>query len=198
VSKEQIDFVNAKLKRLGLSRRADFFVADINEFVLNQPRFDFIFCTEVLEHLPNPIIALTKLRNQGHDETIFIYSVPLIYGSGKAQWFYRQFLTGDKWIETENIAKLNPQNEHYEFYHKQYSRNEIIQLLQEQGFQVLRIRFSNMTFNNKLVMEAYSLLCVLSFYRLDKLVNFITRNRFASQITLECKKSRYEKTIETK
>lgn len=184
ISEEQIDYTNKKLMSLNLKNRCKFFVADTENFNLNQ-KFDYIICTELLEHLPNPKNTLENIYDHGDAHTKFIFSVPHIYGSGESGWFYRQFINENKWIETQDFSKITPKKEYYEFYHKQYSTEEIKNLLEKCRFQILEVKYSNFNFKNKYLNYGYSL---LAYYKFDKILNKITLNGFFSQITLLCRK----------
>ena len=182
ISEKQIDFINSKLNEFGLKNRCEFSVGDANNFNLNQ-KFDYIICTELLEHLINPNQALKNIYKHGDINTNYIFSVPHIYGSGESGWFYRQFTNKDQWIETQDFSKINPNKEYYEFYHKQYSIEEIENLLQDNKFEILEFGYSNFNFKNKYLNYGYSL---LAYPIIDKILNKITSNRFSSQITLLC------------
>ncbi|HEY9206282.1 MAG TPA: class I SAM-dependent methyltransferase [Candidatus Methanoperedens sp.] len=184
ISEKQIDFINDKLVNLGLKDRCKFFVDDANNFNLNQ-KFDYIICTELLEHLTNPIQTLENIYEHGSIHTKFVFSVPHIYGSGESGWFYRQFVNRDQWIETQDFSKIDPNKEYYEFYHKQYSIEEIETLLRDNKFEILEIKYSNFNFKNEKLNFGYSL---FAYPIIDKILNKITLNRYSSQITLLCKK----------
>ena len=184
ISEKQIDFITKKIMDFDLHIRCKFFTANVENFNLNQ-RFDYIICTELLEHLPNPKKTLENIYNQGNTHTKFIFSVPHIYDSGKSGWFYRQFIDQNKWIETQDFSKINSKNEYYEYYHKEYPVEEINSLLENNKFRVLEIKYSNLNFKNKYINYGYSL---MAYHKLDKILNKIFLNRFASQITLLCGK----------
>lgn len=48
--------------------------------------FDFVFCIEVLEHVPNPFNALTEIRRVLRDDGVLILSVPNPYHLKEVIW----------------------------------------------------------------------------------------------------------------
>lgn len=48
--------------------------------------FDFVFCIEVLEHVPNPFNALTEIRRVLRDEGVLTLSVPNPYHLKELIW----------------------------------------------------------------------------------------------------------------
>ncbi|MEA3560889.1 MAG: hypothetical protein U9R31_03870, partial [Candidatus Omnitrophota bacterium] len=81
--------------------------------------------------------------------------------------------------------------EYYEFYHKQYSVKEIVNLLKRNRVKVISVKYSNFKrpFKNK---------CLKCGYLIDKFLNNITFNRRASQITLLCKEMQGKSFIESR
>lgn len=187
ISPEQIDYANTQLEKLSLVARGHFFIDDIEKKSnYEEKSFDFIVCTEVLEHLVDPSKALKNLYERGSGDTIYIFSVPLLFNKSKSDWFYRQFKNNDDWFETKDFSKINQNRHYYAYYHKKYSLKEINNLLAEHQFEVLEISFCCFVLAaGKYIDYAYSL---FSNYTIDKMVNWITRGRFASQVILVCRK----------
>jgi SAM-dependent methyltransferase len=187
ISKTQIDFVNEEIRKLGMGERSHFFESDIEEFSVNN-RFDVIICTEVIEHLPNPEIALKNLLVHGAPDAVYLFSVPIGVVPAKHVWFYRQFLNSKKWTETPYLDDIDQNKEFFEFYHKQYTRPEIISLLLRYGFEINKIRFSGFKpLTNKYVVFANGFFPIP--IGLDKFFNAATKNIFSSQITIQATKA---------
>ena len=180
LSKRQIEFATEEIKKFPFKKRAIFFTDDAEKFSLNET-FDYIICTELLEHIPHPDSVLKRILLHSREDTRFIFSVPIIRGKSKAEWLYRQFTDGEKWIETPDFNKIDKNKEYYEFYHKQYIVKEIIDLLSKNHFTLVSVKYSNFKrpFKNKYLNCRYSI---------DKILNNVTFNKKASQITVLCKR----------
>ena len=184
ISKRQIDFLNKNLVA-SFKDRAEFIVADAEDFNLAK-KYEYIICTEVLEHFQNPKSVIRNIILHASNSTKIIISVPHIYLSGKSGWFYRQFINDSRWIETQDFSKISPKKEYYEFYHKQYDVEEIEALLNDSDLSIDKIRYCNLRLTNKHLKAAYFF---IAFRRLDKFLNWLTLNKHASNITLLCKKN---------
>ncbi len=182
LSQKQIDFISEQAKRFSFKDRGTFLQADAENFSLKS-KFDYIICTELLEHLPDPRKALKNILLHGHKRTKFIFSVPHIYGAGASGWFFRQYRKDNDWIETQKKEDIDFSKPYYEFYHHEYVLEEAKKLLEESGFVVEKAVFCNFNFKNRYITYAYSQISTRS---IDMLFNRLTNNKRASQITLLC------------
>jgi SAM-dependent methyltransferase len=94
------------------------FVSDISNIPVDDESFDVILCTEVLEHIPYPIIAVKEFSRILKRGGVLLLSAPLgsglhqepyhFYG-GYTPYWYDKFLTeyGFKIIELEPNMKFN-------------------------------------------------------------------------------------------
>ncbi len=189
ISKEQIDFANVQLEKMMLDNRATFFEGDVTKRIkFNVKNFDFIMCTEVLEHLLYPSDALKNLYDYGQSNTIYVFSVPLSYCQSKPIWYFRQFTTEGEWRETTVKSELNPEKAIYSYYHKEFSFNEIRVLLRTNKYQVLETKFCCFKPGklNSFTSNGYS---KFSTYEIDKILNSLTLGWLASQVIFLCRKA---------
>lgn len=180
ISQKQIDYANQNLPEQ-FKERAKFVVADAENFDIKE-KFDYIICTELLEHLPDPRKAIKKIVLHSKKETKIVVSVPRIHESGKTGWFYRQ-VSGSKWIETQDVSKINLNNDYFQFYHKEYKIEELKELLGEVNLRVINVKFCNFNLKNTYLNAAY---WVVASPRFDRVLNWLTRNKRASNITVLC------------
>lgn len=116
-SQNLINFTNELIDKEGFN--ADVIRLDLTESeVLGRDRFDTIICLDVLEHISDDRLALRNLHRILAKDGNLIISVPAI-----------KYLYG---LRDKKIG-------HY----RRYDRRELIEELEESGFQVIEIRYWN-------------------------------------------------------
>jgi SAM-dependent methyltransferase len=75
ISQRAVDVAQKSLKLFGLGKSVKFIRADFLKYSFNN-KFDFIICSEVLEHLVDDRKALDKIRKILKSKGIFMLSVP--------------------------------------------------------------------------------------------------------------------------
>lgn len=140
ISARQIEIANRLSIEQDVAGRCQFFVGDINEATLSET-FDFIICSEVLEHLPNPTKqALDNLKAIGARDSVYVFSVPQFYhGRRQSGVFYKQVLPNGQEVHTQDPSNLVKEVPVYEYYHALYKPREFMQLLQQHGFSITRM-----------------------------------------------------------
>ena len=139
LSKRQIGTTKRLAREQNVASRCEFFVGDANT-VSPWKSFDFVMCTEVLEHLPSPAQALVNIRNMGAENTIYVFSVPQFYnGRRQSGVFYKQILSDGQEVHTQERTKLVEGVPIYEYYHALYTVRDVSNLLQSCGFEIEQI-----------------------------------------------------------
>lgn len=106
--------------------------ADIEKTPFRNNEFSTIICTEVLEHLPNPKVALLELKRVLKKEGIIIGSVP----STSPVWFLRF------------LSSTCPRGEPY---HRNYRKEELVDLFE--GFKISYLKRANLGMSYFFVLE---------------------------------------------
>ncbi len=185
----QIDLANKLSKKCNLNDRVKFFPGDI-ETISSCDNYDYILCTEVVEHLPLPYNGLRNLSDLSGYSTKIIISVPQHYSDTSVNIFYRQNdNNGNILIETKDIALLDNNRVKYRFYHKDYSLNEIKILLASMGFEIKLIKGVTFKPNNKIPVMKYieRINNKLGILNIDILFNKLFKWQYAKTIILKCK-----------
>ncbi len=139
LSEPQIEVANRLAREQGVAERCRFLVGNINTTILGQ-KFDFISCTELLEHLPDPKPAFKNLQAMGRASTRYVLSVPQYYHNRRQSGtFYKQVLPDGQEIHTQDQGKLVNNVPVFEYYHALYSIDEVKQLLRENGYVIEKI-----------------------------------------------------------
>ena len=209
ISEKQIEIADRLAMEQEVAERCRFFVGDVNMIVLSET-FDFVICSEVLEHLPNPSCALDNLSAMGTKRSVYVFSVPQLYhGCRKSGRFYKQLLPGGKELHTQDPKKIVEEVPVFEYYHALYRPRELVHLLEQQGFSINHVEGVDFTIpllsakpesgsSTRLVRKAFNL--VVKALRAvpmhlsaeaDGLLNLVSGNLFAanlivrSRLTLE-------------
>ncbi len=129
------DFTNASLKNAKALKRflsltnIDFEMSDIT-LPANRGKYDFVFSTGVLHHIPDVKTALKNIKEMMHNDSYFVVSI------------YNKY-AGMLWKRTpekaDNSNKNRIMDEFYHPYEVFYSKNEFKRLLEENGFEVIKI-----------------------------------------------------------
>jgi 2-polyprenyl-3-methyl-5-hydroxy-6-metoxy-1,4-benzoquinol methylase len=182
ISEKQVKFINEKIPS-DLKNRAKFMVLDAETFELGKI-FNYVICTEVLEHILDPNRVLDRVNQHTNINSKIILSVPTIHETGQSGWFYRQKVDS-KTVETQDITKIRKNKEYYEFYHKEYTFKELSKILRRNNIVIHNVEYCNFNLKNKYLNAAYSM---ASSSLLDRALNNLTLNRRASNITVLCGK----------
>jgi 2-polyprenyl-3-methyl-5-hydroxy-6-metoxy-1,4-benzoquinol methylase len=137
INPEQIEFARGKAYELGFADRLKFECADISDW---EPRvtYDIVLLTDVVEHFENPNGCLTAARAALSAGGQVIVSVPHTSSTRKDWWFYRQLLADGSFVMAETVEELDPTQPVLRFWHKEFTRDELIGLLIRNGLQVTR------------------------------------------------------------
>jgi SAM-dependent methyltransferase len=135
INPQQIDFASGMAQKLGLSERLEFVCADLLSFV-PQSHYDVVLLSDIVEHLRDPLPCLAAarvaLRPRGH----VIVSVPVTAESRNDWWFYRQSVGDDRFATSISPSRLDPKQPILRYWHKNYTPQEICELLAQSGFDV--------------------------------------------------------------
>lgn len=183
LSKAQVAFAKKLFEKNGLKNRAKFFVKDAENFYFKN-KFDYILCTEVLEHLIRPEKAIKNMVKCSKKGTIFIFSVPFSAKGTKEQWVYKQFSEEKGRLADVSESEVDKGREYFTFFHKSFSYADIAKLMKKNGLCIEKVNYSNAFFDNKYLDIFYNKLAVK---KLDVFFNKFTNNKFASQITFSAK-----------
>jgi SAM-dependent methyltransferase len=87
---ETADFLETPVRREGGMYSPPTYVCDLTAIPVDSDRFDLILCTQVLEHLPEPVDALAELRRVLRPGGELWLSAPLFYVEHEQPYdFYR-------------------------------------------------------------------------------------------------------------
>lgn len=123
------DFAQLKENQLrGLKgyNRIDY-ISDIVNIPIAEGSIDTILCTEVLEHVPFPILAIQEFSRLLKNDGILLLSAPLgsgihqepyHYYGGYTPYWYSKFLTANGFI----IMELKPNMKFYSFFSQEFIR----------------------------------------------------------------------------
>jgi len=105
---------------------AQFIIADVEKMPFKEASIRTVICTEVIEHIPHPELAMSEIRKVLGKNGRFIGSMP-----------HRTLLWG--------FRVLSSTCPHAEPFHNQYSLHETVRLLKE--FKIMLIRLSTLRLN---------------------------------------------------
>lgn len=110
-----------------------FLIGDAENFKPEPRTFDFVVCSEVLEHLKNPEKVLRLIKESLKEKGILILTIPNGYGPYSLIFDH---------LRTKVLFKIFPKikpSSHFNFF----SFVRINNLLKKQGFKILRTQNSN-------------------------------------------------------
>lgn len=142
MSGSQLAEAAALAKRFCVDTRVRFQACDLTSGALAQEvggGWDVVLVTEVLEHLPDPLPVLKKIRNVTTPGGQVIISVPqLTPDEQEGAWVYHRVLTGKPNFDSVESVDRHalPPGEVYTYYHRHYRPEEIRRLLADAGFTV--------------------------------------------------------------
>jgi 2-polyprenyl-3-methyl-5-hydroxy-6-metoxy-1,4-benzoquinol methylase len=114
-------------KERGLENKITFEVGDIRNINYKKSTFDLVVCSEVLEHLDNPIVGTRELYRVLKEHGTAVISMPNVAcGFGLLQWAYRK----------SGLRSLlgKPELSIHQLQHSRYWFGNILRLLQDAGF----------------------------------------------------------------
>ncbi|MFA5028232.1 MAG: class I SAM-dependent methyltransferase [Candidatus Methylomirabilota bacterium] len=117
--------------RFGVADRIHWSCADLTEFLPLEPA-DIVIAAEVLEHLPDPLPALTSIREAIRPTGQIIVSVPQFLAEDHGgTWIYHRQPSGPAFssIETVDPSLLSTSAEVFTYYHRHYHADELQALL---------------------------------------------------------------------
>lgn len=123
----------AKSKRITEDNPIIFLVGDAENFALGKGSFDFVVCSECLEHLNHPEYALNLINRVLKEEGLLIVTVP--NGYGPYSLIFDHF-----WNKV--ISKILPKirlSDHVQTF----TLSRICNLIKEAGFEVLNVNHSD-------------------------------------------------------
>lgn len=189
ISREQIQLATQLSKKTD-ANRISFKTMDIEKIKTEDlggfSKPHYIIATEILEHLVDPRPFLRKVKELCTPKTRLILSVPLVYFNEKGNVWYKQ-KNGKDALETQDFNEIKKDQKYYRFWHKEYTIDEMLKILDEEGFRVRKTRgglFRPFKTKNKYIYTAMS---KLTFSKhVDHLLNGVTGNKFARNVTIKC------------
>ena len=188
ISEKQIKTGQNYVKTNRIKDNFRFYVEDVTkDLEAYKFNYDCVLCNEIIEHLENPSILLKHVKHIGNQSTQFIFSVPL----GKKindHIRYRVINNDNKATKVyDNINKFDTNQFYYEFYHKNYAANEIIQILNAHNFEIRNIVGANFLGNYSTIRYYIDKVTKFSIF-FDRIFNKLTFNKFAKCLILNCRK----------
>lgn len=205
LSQPQVEMAAEIAKQKNFSERITFMAGDVEDLQIDG-RFDYILCTEVLEHLPDPGKALNTLSSLCGAKKKVIVSVPQLYNGAKQEGiFYRQVAPDGRVIHTLKKDKIDFSREYFSYYHTYYDEKKLADLLQSFGLNIEKKVGVNLSIArdysvtndffrvllrkmNNLASLLISRMTSLNSYRMDILLNKMTGYRFGGSIIVRCRK----------
>ena len=143
-----------------------FFVGDAEHFSIEKENLDFVICSEVLEHLKYPHKALNLIKGILRNNGLLIITVPNGYGP------YSLIADHLRNKVISRISNIQP-SEHV----KTFSLSNIRNLIEEAGFEILKINHSDFISFLPIVVKSKRL-CYLDCYLADKLPSVFVSGYF--------------------
>lgn len=186
ISEIQIEAAREYVRSNGMEGRFEFLIADVTgPMSFAGDRFDYVLCSEVVEHLPEPDKFLERIRDLGDDSTKFVFSFPL--GKNKNNCIcYRVVDNGGPGKVVDSPSKLGDSEDYYEFYHRLYSIEEADSLLSKHGFRTKKA--VSCTFLSDRTVGYYINRLTWYSYTFDRLLNKISFSRLAGNVIFLCSK----------
>lgn len=182
ISAANLEAANTLATRLGVSDRLRLVQADANMLPL-RARPATIVCSEIIEHLPDPLPLLRTLRSFCSEETRLYVSVPQLNFRNPTDFMYVKLSRdGAKIDEAGEIEQLQGDGPIVAYYHHLYQRDEIESSLRKAGFAVKSWSGANLKFPRRLPWISYVLKKVFRSATLDARLNQATGQRFAGNI----------------
>lgn len=147
ISEKIIKIARSVVNKAGVGDRATFAVGDVKSF-RSMEEFDYIVCTEVLEHLLHPEEALSNIKKLCAPFTKVIFSVPQYYIGQKQKgiFYWQKDEEGKTYKHTQDKSLLDPTKPFYTYYHNLYDEEGLKRLLENNGFKVLSVKGTGFCF----------------------------------------------------
>ena len=126
IDRESLEFAH---KQCG----ASFLLANALSLPFKNSTFDYILASEIIEHLPDEKIFLKELKRVAKKGAIIVLTTPSLDGL----------------LQTSNICHESGTEYHYR---DGYRKEELTEILESAGFEVVRIEY-NMSFFTRILME---------------------------------------------
>jgi len=142
MSGSQLEAAAALAKQFHVDTRVRFQVCDLTSRAFDQEvggDWDVVLVAEVLEHLPDPLPVLKKIRDVTAPGGQVIISVPqLTPDEQEGAWVYHRVLTGKP--DFDSVESMDrhalPPGEIFTYYHRHYRPDEMRRLLADAGLAV--------------------------------------------------------------
>jgi len=138
LSKLGYDAVGIDISPYACSKSTHVILGDVHSLPFKSNSFDLITCLEVIEHLANPIIALSRFHDLLKHEGILLTITPTLLGEKATRKFFRNYphYSGD-FKSTEQLRDAyHPSIKHW---------NDWIKILFASSFKEIRWRHFNLT-----------------------------------------------------
>ena len=206
ISKSQIDLAAKIAKENNFNGRIFFVTGDIEELEIND-NFNYIICTEVIEHLPDPTKAIDNIVSFCDRNTKVIISVPQLYNGVKQEGiFYKQIMPDGREIHTQNKERLDPTRKYYSYYHTYYDEKRLKALLNRHGLKIEKMVGINLSVardytvtNNifrKLLRKLNNLMAIMAGIltkinnrNIDIFLNKVFRHKLSDTLVVRCIKT---------
>jgi len=206
ISMPQIELATKIAKEHNFDGRIVFSLGDIENLEINNS-FDYIMCTEVIEHLPDPTKAIDNIVSFCDRNTKVIISVPQLYNGVKQEGiFYKQIMPDGREIHTQNKERLDPARKYYSYYHTFYDERKLKMLLSRHGLRIekmLAVNFSiahdyTVTNNplriirrkiNNLTALMAGILTKINNRNIDIFLNKVFRHKLSDTLVVRCIKT---------
>lgn len=199
ISPEQVEISNSISQRLGLGGRARFVAGDAEDFALNQ-KYDYIMCTELLEHVLDPVKILANIRKHCRRSTKVIVEVPQYFGDNEAGIFRRHVNADGTVSDSLDGANSDGTRSAHRFYHGVFSRRGLIALMAESGFEIevligcglyltRPVTLAKLPFMlfRKVLIQLRRWGYRVSHKQMEMLINNLSSWKFARTLSLRCK-----------
>jgi 2-polyprenyl-3-methyl-5-hydroxy-6-metoxy-1,4-benzoquinol methylase len=179
-----VDFSETRLKESAKGPRIHFQQADLRQpLPFPDGHFDVIFCTEVLEHLKNPVSTLKDIRRLLKAAGRAVFTFP--NATGFAPFIYFADWIPGRWLRNQLLPYEYPGNTEQPI-DTCLAYSEILALVRQGGFQIEAL--SGHRYFRYLQMLPISRLFYLRFFpALEHLIPALGGIRFAYNLLLRCR-----------
>jgi ubiquinone/menaquinone biosynthesis C-methylase UbiE len=187
ISSEKIVVANKKMKEKGISN-CTFLQGNAEELNFPSESFDFILCSEVIEHLYKPEKALKDMYKILKKDGYLILTTP--NPDNKMGMFVPRFFK-NRWAdwmgERKNVKATGDEPHAYVYHIGELSINEWIKMCKATGFQVLETRRAEFIYGSKF-FDRHQMLTGFTVF-LDGILDNFT-HYFSWNVQLKLRKSK--------